>query len=185
MANHLEHRKRRAVTLFHCDDRCCITYDQHHCLECCNLFHCCKCDDCDHFDCCDCCDCLICCLRKCPCRPGPPGPQGPTGATGATGATGPTGPPGPTGTLQAETFQYTTVSDGNKLVYTNQDGLPQYGSTDILNPGDVTYINLYINGILQPPQFYEVQEGILTLLDSSPPPRGAPIILQFVKVVNQ
>ncbi|MEB5456443.1 DUF4183 domain-containing protein [Virgibacillus pantothenticus] len=95
-------------------------------------------------------------------------------------------PPPPSNVLKAETSQYTAISDGVKTVYTNQDKVPEYSTSDILNPNDVSYINLFINGILQPATIYNVQPGSLQLLvDQSDIPRnGVPIILQFIKILS-
>lgn len=117
------------------------------------------------------------------------GPIGPTGATGVTGVTGPIGPTGVTGpTFQglvpATNLMYFTVSNGTSLVYTNADGLPQYGTTQILAPNQVSYINLFINGIIQPQTSYNIQAGILTILADEAPPAGSPITLQFI-LINQ
>lgn len=88
--------------------------------------------------------------------------------------------PSPSNILKVKTFQYTTISDGIKRVYTSQDGIPEYGSSEILNPKSVSYINLFINGILQPSINYVVSSGILRLTSSDLPIAGSPIILQFV-----
>jgi hypothetical protein len=92
----------------------------------------------------------------------------------------------PLNLLKAETFQYTAISDGIKRIYTNQDRVTKYGSTGIFSPNCVSYINLFINGILQPSSFYHVQEGILFLISDDIPEKGVPIILQFIiKIYNQ
>ncbi|PFU25766.1 DUF4183 domain-containing protein [Bacillus cereus] len=104
----------------------------------------------------------------------------PTGATGATGVTGPTGGIGP---ITTTNLLYYTFSDGEKLIYTDADGIAQYGTTNILSPTEVSYVNLFINGILQPQPFYEVSTGKLTLLDNQPPSQGSSIILQFI-IIN-
>ncbi|RIJ66938.1 DUF4183 domain-containing protein [Rummeliibacillus sp. POC4] len=112
------------------------------------------------------------------CKPGPPGPRGPQGLRG------PQGPPGPSipVPIQTTNLLYFTFSDGQKLVYTNSDGLPDYGTTQILSPLEVSYINLFINGIIQPQTAYLVQEGSLTLLTPTPPEEGVPITLQFILI---
>ncbi|PGR78430.1 DUF4183 domain-containing protein [Bacillus cereus] len=107
----------------------------------------------------------------------------PTGATGATGATGVTGPTGGIGPITTTNLLYYTFSDGEKLIYTDADGIAQYGTTNILSPTEVSYVNLFINGILQPQPFYEVSTGKLTLLDNQPPSQGSSIILQFI-IIN-
>jgi hypothetical protein len=98
---------------------------------------------------------------------------------------GPQGPPGPPipGPIQTTSLLYFTFSDGQKLVYTNSDGFGQYGITEILSPSEVSYINLFINGILQPQSNYQVENGKLTLLVDEAPSEGVPITLQFI-IIN-
>ncbi|MEH7035467.1 DUF4183 domain-containing protein [Priestia megaterium] len=107
-----------------------------------------------------------CCIK-----PGPPGPQG---------ATGPQGPP-LQGVIPTTSLLYFTFSDGQRLEYLNSDGVPQYGDAKILSPNKVSYINLFINGILQPQSTYTVEEGKLTLEES--PSKDVPITLQFI-IIN-
>ncbi|MGG0290907.1 DUF4183 domain-containing protein [Bacillus pacificus] len=107
-------------------------------------------------------------------------PKGPTGETGATGITGPTGVIGP---ITTTNLLFYAFADGEKLIYTDSDGVTQYGITYILSPDEVLYINLFINGILQPQPFYQVSAGQLTLLDDQPPSQGSSIILQFI-IIN-
>jgi hypothetical protein len=84
--------------------------------------------------------------------------------------------------IKAETAQYLALAQGGKREYTDADKLLNYNSSDILNPRAVSYINLYINGALQPPVNYTVERGKLTLNTADLPPPGAPIILEFVKI---
>ncbi|WJE25690.1 DUF4183 domain-containing protein [Bacillus cereus] len=113
---------------------------------------------------------------------GTTGVTGTTGTRGETGTTGATGVTGPIGNIQTSNILYFTFSDGEKLIYTNADGLPEYGTIQILSPDDVSYINLFINGILQPQPFYKVTSGQLILIDSEPPLQGSSIILQFITI---
>lgn len=117
---------------------------------------------------------------------GVPGPQGPQGVPGVPGVPGPPGPQGPpiSGVIPTTNLLFFTFSDGQKLVYTNSDGLSQYGTTQILSPNDVSYINLFINGLIQPLSNYKVEEGELTLLVDQAPSEGVPITLQFI-VINE
>lgn len=93
--------------------------------------------------------------------------------------------PGHTPThIGVETVQYITLAEEGKKVYTNKDALKQYGSSDILNPNNVSNINLFVNGVLQPPSIYDVGEGILHLKSSDLPPKDAPIILLFITVAG-
>jgi Domain of unknown function (DUF4183) len=84
--------------------------------------------------------------------------------------------------LKAETLQYVTFSDGIKRIYTNKDGSTEYGNVGILDPNSVSYMNLFINGVLQPPILYQVNKGILALTSQDVPNQGVPIILQFIKI---
>ncbi len=88
--------------------------------------------------------------------------------------------PGVPHLLKAETYQYTAFSDGLRSVYTDADAAPPYSTSGILDPDSVSFINLFVNGILQSPNLYAVRPGKVILSDI--PPRGAPLILQFVKI---
>ncbi|KZD66189.1 DUF4183 domain-containing protein [Bacillus cereus] len=114
---------------------------------------------------------------------GATGLTGPTGLTGTTGATGLTGPTGVIGPITTTNLLFYTFADGVKFIYTDSDGIAQYGTTHILSPDEVSYINLFITGILQPQPFYQVSTGQLTLLDDQPPSQGSSIILQFI-IIN-
>ncbi|OIJ16757.1 hypothetical protein BKP37_05900 [Anaerobacillus alkalilacustris] len=82
--------------------------------------------------------------------------------------------------LKAENYQYNTVSDGIKKTYTNEDELIMYGNKGIPDPKDVSYVNLYINGVLQPKTNYIVEKGKLKLTTENTPIKGAPIILETI-----
>ena len=82
--------------------------------------------------------------------------------------------------LKADIYQYNTLSDGVKKVYTNDDELIKYGSRGILDPDDVSYYELFINGVLQPRVNYEVQKGILILKTEDVPIKDSPIIISFI-----
>ncbi|MCY9580521.1 DUF4183 domain-containing protein [Paenibacillus alvei] len=84
--------------------------------------------------------------------------------------------------LKAETFQYITKSDGIKTTYTNDDTLMQYESSVIVDPATVSYTNLFINGMIQPPITYKVFTGVL-IIDSIPE-KGVPITLQFIRILQ-
>ncbi|WP_328180204.1 DUF4183 domain-containing protein [Priestia aryabhattai] len=97
---------------------------------------------------------------------------------------GPQGPQGPplSDLIPSTNLLYFTFSDGQKRLYTNNDGIAQYGTTEILAPEEASYINLFINGILQPHINYQIQKGSLTLLTEEVPLKGVPIIIQFVLI---
>lgn len=114
-----------------------------------------------------------------PVSPGLPGPPGPAGPPG------PPGPPGPSipSPIPTTNVIYFTFSDGQKLVYTNADGDPTLGTIQMLPPSEVSYMNLFINGILQPQTEYQVKAGQLTIAGPEAPVAGAAIILQFI-IIN-
>ncbi|HHY83573.1 MAG TPA: DUF4183 domain-containing protein [Clostridiales bacterium] len=82
--------------------------------------------------------------------------------------------------LKADVYHYNAISDGEKMTYTNEDELKEYGSRGILDPNQVSYYNLFINGVLQPKVNYKLQEGQLVLNTESPPIEGSMITLVFV-----
>ncbi|MGZ0052796.1 DUF4183 domain-containing protein [Brevibacillus gelatini] len=86
------------------------------------------------------------------------------------------------GLLTTAIYQYTTFSDGQKNMYTDADAVPQLSTSGILGQQSVSIVNLFINGLLQPPNSYVVQNGLLVL--SEVPAQGVPIILQFIQIVT-
>jgi len=89
----------------------------------------------------------------------------------------------PGNSLKAETTYYITTGVEGKRTYTNADGLSQYGSQSIPDPGDVTFFNLFVNGMLQPSVFYTVSAGTLSFIGPNDVlTTGVPIILQTIKI---
>lgn len=87
--------------------------------------------------------------------------------------------------LKADVYHYNALSDGIKKTYTNDDELVEYGSRGILDPNQVSYYNLYINGVLQAKANYHIQEGLLTLKTEDLPLKGSTIIITFVTFKDQ
>lgn len=83
---------------------------------------------------------------------------------------------------QVEVFEYYTISDGHSRIYKDEDGIVGIGNQVIPNPSMVSHINLFINGVLQPKESYDVQSGVIHLKTVDVPPKGAPVILQMIKV---
>ncbi|CUB56718.1 DUF4183 domain-containing protein [Bacillus cereus] len=77
---------------------------------------------------------------------------------------------------------YHTLAKQDQFVYTNADGLTEYKSSNILAPSEVSYFNLFINGVIQPLSTYTVEPGKLILLSEEPPSLHAPITLQFISI---
>ncbi|OPJ56232.1 hypothetical protein CLOTH_06360 [Alkalithermobacter paradoxus] len=82
--------------------------------------------------------------------------------------------------IKADVYQYNALSDGKKRIFTNEDELIQYGDKGILDPDNVSYFNLFINGLLQPKTNYEIKKGQLLLKTSDIPPKDTPITLVFI-----
>lgn len=80
------------------------------------------------------------------------------------------------------TTEFFVLADGVKKVYTEQDAITGYGNQQIVNPVTVSYMNLFINGVLQPKVNYRVTEGRLVLLTEDAPEKGCPIILQMIRI---
>ncbi len=76
--------------------------------------------------------------------------------------------------------EYYTVSDGKKRVLKEEDGICDSGKPIILDSSELSYMNLFINGVLQPEENYTVKRGVLMLNTIDLPPKGAPVILQMV-----
>ncbi|MER1999326.1 MAG: DUF4183 domain-containing protein [Lysinibacillus sp.] len=77
-------------------------------------------------------------------------------------------------------IEFYTISDGLKKVYTDSDCIQDIGEQTITSPSNVSFMNLFINGVLQPKANYEVVEGALILKTYDIPDKGSPIILQMI-----
>lgn len=82
---------------------------------------------------------------------------------------------------EVRAHEFFVISDGIKGTYTENDALSEYGIQKILDPTTVSYMNLFINGILQPKVNYRVEEGRLMLLTEDLPTEGCSIILQMIQ----
>ncbi|MDQ0255326.1 hypothetical protein J2S74_002708 [Evansella vedderi] len=76
--------------------------------------------------------------------------------------------------LNGETEYFTVLSTGSKIPFPKHVHLP--------NPDEYSYVNLYINGVLQPQENYTITDGELILLTEEDPRKHVPIIVQFVKI---
>ena len=84
------------------------------------------------------------------------------------------------GRMDANAYQYTAISDGTKRVYTNADELKKYGDKGIFSPGEVSYYNLYVNGVMQPKVNYIMTKGRLEFITEDLPTQGATIIIKYI-----
>ncbi|MFB7816730.1 DUF4183 domain-containing protein [Paenibacillus chitinolyticus] len=87
--------------------------------------------------------------------------------------------------LQAKTAVFVTFSDGFRRIYRNRDQDPSYGRVRIPDPRTVSYMNLFVNAVLQPSSVYRVSRGKLKLRSPELPEKGVPIMLQFVTILGK
>lgn len=87
--------------------------------------------------------------------------------------------------LNADVYQYNALSDGHKKIYTNDDELTEYGDRGILDPNEVSFFNLFINGVLQPKVNYEIHKGLLFLKTEDVPIKGSTIIISFITLEDK
>lgn len=90
--------------------------------------------------------------------------------------------PTPGSLLMTENYFYCAIADGEKMIFTDQDGLTEYNSSPIFDPSQASLINLYINGMIQPPILYEVAKGLLRLKTADAPRKEVTIVLQFIRI---
>lgn len=83
---------------------------------------------------------------------------------------------------EVKIYEYYTVSDGLKKTFTQTDALSEYGEQTIQNPSDVSFYNLFINGVLQPSATYIIEDKKLILTTNDVPIKGSPIILQMILI---
>lgn len=76
--------------------------------------------------------------------------------------------------------EFYAISDGKSKIYKEEDGLSDIGKQIILDPCKISYTNLFINGVLQPKDSYEVQHGLLKLKTEDVPIKGTSVILQMI-----
>ncbi|MED3623156.1 DUF4183 domain-containing protein [Neobacillus thermocopriae] len=80
-----------------------------------------------------------------------------------------------------EVFEFYAISDGCSRIYKENDGVNEIGKQQIPDPMKVSYNNLFINGVLQPKEMYEVEKGEIRLKSEDIPIIGVPIMLQMFK----
>ena len=86
------------------------------------------------------------------------------------------------GPKKVSLLEFYTVSDGRKKIYTIDDCLEFTGDPVIQNTSDVSFMNLFINGVLQPKVNYRIEEGKIILNTMDAPSPGSPIILQMITI---
>lgn len=83
--------------------------------------------------------------------------------------------------LTSDNLIYFALGDGKKIVFTNSDAIQQLSTSEILSPQEYSYVNLFINGFLQPTVLYTLEKGCLILLTNEAPGVDVPVMLQFIR----
>ncbi len=76
-------------------------------------------------------------------------------------------------------YEFYAIANGCQRIYEEKDGITDIENQVILDPSNVSYMNLFINGVLQPHDNYTVEKGKLKLNTIDIPIKGTPIILQM------
>lgn len=84
--------------------------------------------------------------------------------------------------LQAEVCYYIALSNGEKNEYTNKDLLPEYHASGIFSPKNVSYYNLYVNGMLQPKSNYTIWKDFLKFNTTDIAPKNVFIVIEFITI---
>lgn len=82
--------------------------------------------------------------------------------------------------LNANVSQYVARADGEKRVFTNSDELKEYGDKGILSPEEVSFYNVFVNGVPQPKKNFKMDNGHFTFTTTDIPGTGQPIMISFV-----
>jgi hypothetical protein len=88
-------------------------------------------------------------------------------------------------TIRTKTSYFVALSDGVKRTYTFKDRLKGYNSIPIPSPKTLLIVNLYINGVLQPKIIYRIHKGRLKIRSMDIPPKGTPLVLQFIMLKTE
>jgi len=76
-------------------------------------------------------------------------------------------------------IEYFAIADGTKNIFTEEEGVKELGKQKILAPSKLSYMNLFINAVLQPKENYEVKQGMICLKTEDVPICGATVVLQM------
>ena len=85
---------------------------------------------------------------------------------------------------RAEIYQYNAISNAHQRIYTNADELTAYGHHGLLPPDEVSYCNVFVNGVLQPKINYDLIKGRLTLKTTDLPLQGQAVMVTYVTFIN-
>ncbi len=79
-------------------------------------------------------------------------------------------------------YEFVATSDGRRHTYVAGDAIKSYPLSRLLNADEVSYTNLFVNGMLQPKLHYKLADGKLIFLTDDVPIKHASIVLQMIIV---
>lgn len=87
--------------------------------------------------------------------------------------------------LKADNDYFYAIADGIKRDFTDKDAVVEYGSGKILDPSQVSYSNVFVNGILQSPLNYTIKKGLLHFNTEDVPEKNVLITIQYISILNK
>jgi hypothetical protein len=87
--------------------------------------------------------------------------------------------------LKAVSNKYVIISDGDKRHFTNSDIVSATDNNGIPDPNDISFNNLFVNGIIQPQANYIIQKGTLILKTCDIPLKNATVILEALTMTDK
>jgi hypothetical protein len=86
--------------------------------------------------------------------------------------------------LKGDSIYFYALADGVKRVFTDEDAIIEYGIGEILDPSQVSFISIFVNGILQSPVNYVIKKGQILFDTEDVPEKDVYITIQFISIFN-
>jgi hypothetical protein len=86
--------------------------------------------------------------------------------------------------LKADAVYFFALGDGIKRIFTDEDAIIEYGIDKILDPSSVSYLSVFVNGIIQSPVNYTINKGELLFKTEDVPEKNVFITIQFLTINN-
>lgn len=83
---------------------------------------------------------------------------------------------------KVQVLEYFMKAKNNQRVYSYSDQVEEYRKVEMPPSEEVSYMNLFINGVLQPLRNYEVKQDNLILNTMDLPLPNTTLILQMIKL---
>lgn len=86
--------------------------------------------------------------------------------------------------LKTDVAYFYAMANGIKREFKDEDEVIEYGGGQILDPVQVSCINVFVNGILQNPLNYTINKGQLHFNTEDVPEKNVLITIQFISIYN-